>query len=175
MPTPNAYLAESRKELAAAAAELMEGQAIEPAPVVDLLDDAEPLEVELATSLLYPHCHYRYRQLRGQCSCADRGAYRRTDRAGNEAPRTPRRAAARLLRRTGLPLRHPDGHRRLPRHAPPPPLRAAAAGLHRSARLRRAGLPRTAHAGRGRTGSRVQSSDGRRIRGVSRAARLRRT
>ncbi len=42
----------------------MGGQPIEPSPVVDLLDDAEPLEVELATSLLYPHCHYSYRQLR---------------------------------------------------------------------------------------------------------------
>src|SRR6202451_2366269 len=42
----------------------MAGQPIAPAPVVDLLDDAEPLEVELATSLLYPHCHYSYRQLR---------------------------------------------------------------------------------------------------------------
>lgn len=60
----NAYLQESRRELAAAAAELMAGQAIEPAPVVDLLDDSEPLEVELATSLLYPNCHYSYRQLR---------------------------------------------------------------------------------------------------------------
>lgn len=60
----NSYLLESRGELAAAAAELMGGQAIEPSPVVDLLDDAEPLEVELATSLLYPHCHYSYRQLR---------------------------------------------------------------------------------------------------------------
>jgi thymidylate synthase ThyX len=62
--TPNAYQAESRRELAAAAAELMKGQAIDPAPVVDLLDDSEPLEVELATSLLYPNCHYGYRQLR---------------------------------------------------------------------------------------------------------------
>lgn len=62
--TPNAYLEESRKELAAAAAALMKGQAIDPAPVVDLLDDSEPLEVELATSLLYPNCHYSYRQLR---------------------------------------------------------------------------------------------------------------
>jgi len=62
--TPNAYLAESRKELAAAAIELMQGQAIDSAPVVDLLDDSEPLEVELATSLLYPNCHYPYRQLR---------------------------------------------------------------------------------------------------------------
>lgn len=61
---PSDYLLQSRDELAAAAAELMAGQPIEPAPVVDLLDDAEPLEVELATSLLYPRCHYSYRQLR---------------------------------------------------------------------------------------------------------------
>jgi thymidylate synthase ThyX len=61
---PSDYLLRSRNELAAAAAELMAGQPIEPAPVVDLLDDTEPLEVELATSLLYPQCHYSYRQLR---------------------------------------------------------------------------------------------------------------
>jgi thymidylate synthase ThyX len=60
----NAYQSSSRKELTSAAAELMHDQLIDPAPVVDLLDDAEPLEVELATSLLYPHCHYSYRQLR---------------------------------------------------------------------------------------------------------------
>ena len=58
------YLRESRRELSVAAAELMAGQVIESAPVVDLLDDDEPLEVELATSLLYPNCHYSYRQLR---------------------------------------------------------------------------------------------------------------
>jgi thymidylate synthase ThyX len=62
--TANDYLRESRIELTAAAAELMASQKIEPAPVVDLLDDTEPLEVELATSLLYPHCHFSYRQLR---------------------------------------------------------------------------------------------------------------
>ena len=60
----NGYLDGSRGELTAAVAELMVGQPIDPAPVVDLLDDDEPLEVELATSLLYPHCHYSYRQLR---------------------------------------------------------------------------------------------------------------
>jgi thymidylate synthase ThyX len=64
--TASAYQSETRVELAAAAAELMAGQAIDPAPVVDLIDDDEPLEVELATSLLYPHCHFSYRQLRGQ-------------------------------------------------------------------------------------------------------------
>ena len=64
--TPNDYQMQTRGELTAAAAELMAEQAIEPSPVVDLLDDPEPLEIELATSLLYPHCHYSYRQLRGQ-------------------------------------------------------------------------------------------------------------
>src|SRR5271154_6006356 len=62
--TPNDYLRQSRAELAAAAAELMGGQPIEPSHVVDLIDDVESLEVELATSLLYPNCHYSYRQLR---------------------------------------------------------------------------------------------------------------
>jgi thymidylate synthase ThyX len=62
--TPNAYQSESRRELTLAAAALMSGQTIAPAPVVDLLDDDESLEIELATSLLYPHCHYSYRQLR---------------------------------------------------------------------------------------------------------------
>ena len=59
----NDYQCETRQVLTAAATELMSASAVEPAPVVDLLED-EPLEVELATSLLYPHCHYRYRQLR---------------------------------------------------------------------------------------------------------------
>jgi len=58
------YIEKSRAELAAAAADLMAGQPIAAAPVVDLIGDSEPLEVELATSLLYPHCHYSYRQLR---------------------------------------------------------------------------------------------------------------
>ena len=62
----SAYVEKSRIELTAAAAELMAGQAIDPAPVVDLLDEDGPLEVELATSLLYPYCHFSYRQLRNQ-------------------------------------------------------------------------------------------------------------
>jgi thymidylate synthase ThyX len=64
------YMQTSRAALTAAAAELMHGQPIDPVPVVDLLDPSDkdngPLEVEIATSLLYPHCHYSYRQLRGQ-------------------------------------------------------------------------------------------------------------
>jgi thymidylate synthase ThyX len=68
--SPVAYEIETRKALAQAAAELMRDAAgaplaIERVPAVDLLDD-EPLEVELATSLLYGFCHYPYRQLRDQ-------------------------------------------------------------------------------------------------------------
>ncbi len=59
----NAYMAASRDELAAAADSLMQGAPVEPAPAVDLLDD-EPVEIELATTLLYEHCHYPYRQIR---------------------------------------------------------------------------------------------------------------
>jgi thymidylate synthase ThyX len=62
---PSAYAIESRKELAQAARELMGEAPVYPAPLVDLLDDDEDIDVEIATSLLYPHCHYSYRQLRG--------------------------------------------------------------------------------------------------------------
>ena len=60
-PTP--YEIETRHELRQAAGELMKEAPITPAETVDLLDD-EPLEIELATTLLYEHCHYSYRQLR---------------------------------------------------------------------------------------------------------------
>ena len=67
---PNLYLIESRRVLAEAARNLMkdsngEPMPVYPAPIVDLLDDDEDLEVEIITSLLYPHCHYSYRQIRG--------------------------------------------------------------------------------------------------------------
>ncbi|HEY4381034.1 MAG TPA: FAD-dependent thymidylate synthase [Acidobacteriaceae bacterium] len=61
--SPSDYTIASRAELRAAAVELMSGQAIEPAPVVDLVEDSGSLEVELATSLLYPESHYSWRQL----------------------------------------------------------------------------------------------------------------
>jgi len=60
---PNEYAKATRSELHAAAAELMQGQQIEPAPVVDLVEDAGSLEVELATSLLYTASHYSWRQI----------------------------------------------------------------------------------------------------------------
>jgi len=69
------YLVRSREELAAAAAELMAGAAVAPTPPVDLLDD-EPLEVEIATTLLYGHCAYPYRQIRERVAALGAGERR---------------------------------------------------------------------------------------------------
>jgi hypothetical protein len=59
---PNAYEMETRRELRQIASELMKGSPAEEARPVDLLDN-EPLEIELACTLLYEHCHYSYRQI----------------------------------------------------------------------------------------------------------------
>jgi len=61
---PNAYEVESRHELSGAAADLLGRLPIDPAPLVDLLED-EPLDIELATTLLYQYDHHSYRQIRG--------------------------------------------------------------------------------------------------------------
>jgi thymidylate synthase ThyX len=60
---PNSYEIETRRELRQVAAELLGNLQIAPTPTVDLLDE-EPLEVELATTLIYEHSHYPYRQIR---------------------------------------------------------------------------------------------------------------
>jgi thymidylate synthase ThyX len=60
---PSKYEIETRRELRQVASELMGDLPIAPAPTVDLLDE-EPLEVELATTLIYEHSHYPYRQIR---------------------------------------------------------------------------------------------------------------
>src|SRR5580658_5626958 len=61
---PNVYEMETRQELRQAARELMKSEQVAPSKaIVDLLDD-EPLEVEIATTLLYEHSHHSYRQLR---------------------------------------------------------------------------------------------------------------
>jgi len=56
------YEMETRRELRQAAAEFMNGAAIAQAGLVELVDD-DPVEVELAATLLYEHCHYPYRQI----------------------------------------------------------------------------------------------------------------
>ncbi len=72
---PNSYEIETRRELQQAAAELMQGAAIAPAPLVDLLDE-DGIEIELATTLLYGHCHYSYRQIRDAVVAAGDGRRR---------------------------------------------------------------------------------------------------
>src|SRR5262249_25228499 len=62
---PNPYEIETRRDLRQAASELMKAAKLESVDPVDLLDE-DPLELELATTLLYQHCHYSYRQLRNQ-------------------------------------------------------------------------------------------------------------
>jgi len=58
----NEYEIQTRNELASAAAELMEAAPLEPAPLVDLVEDG-PLEVEIAATLIYSACHHSYRQV----------------------------------------------------------------------------------------------------------------
>ena len=61
---PNLYEMETRRELRQAAREMMSSEPVAPSKaIVDLLD-AEPLEVEIATTLLYEHSHHSYRQIR---------------------------------------------------------------------------------------------------------------
>jgi thymidylate synthase ThyX len=60
----NSYAIETRAELADAAASLLAGHPIAAAPVVDLVERSETLEVELAATLLYSAAHHPYRQIR---------------------------------------------------------------------------------------------------------------
>jgi thymidylate synthase ThyX len=57
------YETTTRKELAAAAQELMDSAPVRRAPLVDLVENGA-LEVELAATLVYSACHYSYRQVR---------------------------------------------------------------------------------------------------------------
>jgi thymidylate synthase ThyX len=60
---PNVYEMETRRELRAAAAELLGNEQISDAPMVDLLGD-DPLEIELPVTLLYEHARHPYRKIR---------------------------------------------------------------------------------------------------------------
>jgi thymidylate synthase ThyX len=60
----NVYEIETRRALQQAAAELMKGAAIAEQPHAVVLLDDDPLDIELATTLLYGQSHYSYKQLR---------------------------------------------------------------------------------------------------------------
>jgi thymidylate synthase ThyX len=78
---PNTYEIETRRELRQIAAELLKEAPVEPARTVELLDD-DPLEIELASTLLYEHCHYSYRQIRQEVEAADEARRREIIDAG---------------------------------------------------------------------------------------------
>ncbi len=61
---PNQYLIQTQAALTQAAAELFAEVPIAQAPVVDLVERTETLEVELAATLIYSASHYSYRQTR---------------------------------------------------------------------------------------------------------------
>jgi len=61
---PNPYEQQSSAELAQAAAELLANIPIAAAPVVDLVERTETLEIELAATLIYSASHHPYRQIR---------------------------------------------------------------------------------------------------------------
>lgn len=69
--SPNSYEIETRRELAQAVAELMRGETIAPAPIVDLVERKESLEAEIAATLLYSASHYSYRQIRDRVADLD--------------------------------------------------------------------------------------------------------
>ena len=138
---PNPYEIETRRELQQAAAELMRGAAIEPAPLVDLVDD-DAFEIEspprlFTARVIIPTGRFARRSKRP----ARRAAAKSSISAF--ASWQPRRAAASLFRRAAVPFRHSHGHRRLPRHAPPSPLHPDHAGFHDSPRLRHAARSRS--------------------------------
>jgi len=60
----NPYLIQSQADLAQAAAGILNKLPIAPAPLVDLVERTESLEVELAATLLYSVSQHSYRQIR---------------------------------------------------------------------------------------------------------------
>jgi thymidylate synthase ThyX len=60
----NQYLIQTRTDLEHAAAELLHGVDPAAAPLVDLVERTETLEVELAATLIYSASHHPYRQVR---------------------------------------------------------------------------------------------------------------
>ena len=61
---PNDYPIQTQAELAQAAREILNGLSPAGAPLVDLVERTETLEVELASTLLYSAAHHPYRQIR---------------------------------------------------------------------------------------------------------------
>ena len=68
---PIAYGQKTHADLQQAAHELLGDEKIQPAPLVDLVEADEPLEVEIVSTLLYGACHYPFRQIRDHVAALD--------------------------------------------------------------------------------------------------------
>ena len=167
---PNPYEMETRRELRQAARELMKSESVAPSKaIVDLLDE-EPLEVEIATTLLYEHCHHSYRQVRQALQVSGERFRREIIDLGLRHRGKHDEMSARLPRRAAVPLRHSDGYRRLPRHASSPALHPGDAGIHHAARLRDAARRgRCRHAWAVRCRHAARANGGREARRAQRA------
>ncbi len=102
---PNPYLTQSQAELAQAAAEVLANHPIDTAPLVDLIERTESLEVELAATLLYSASHHPYRQIRDLLTGLPASKVSQIIELGLKPPRPPRRNPPRLPRRRRPPLR----------------------------------------------------------------------
>lgn len=78
---PNTYEIETRRELREMERELTRAMPLEDSPTVDLLDE-EPLEVEVAATLIYEHSHHSYRQIRRAVEAAGEARRREVIEAG---------------------------------------------------------------------------------------------
>jgi len=70
---PVEYAQKTHADLEQAARELLGDEKIQPAPLVDLVEADEPLEVEIVTTLLYGACHHPYRQIRDRVAALEAG------------------------------------------------------------------------------------------------------
>ncbi len=77
---PVEYIQKTRADLEQAARELMDGEKMQAAPMVDLVEpyiggqngQQETLEIEIVTTLLYGACHFPYRQIRERVAALDK-------------------------------------------------------------------------------------------------------
>ena len=104
----------TRRELRQAARELMADDSLAPSKaIVDLLDE-EPLEVEIATTLLYEHSHHSYRQIRQAVQVAGERRRREIIDLGLRHRGKHDEMLRGFPRGAAIPLRHSHGYGRLP-------------------------------------------------------------
>ena len=101
---PNAYLMETRRVMEQIAGELLAGVPIAEAPLVDLVERTESLEVEIAATLIYEASHHPYRQVRDLVAALPETRVAEIIGVRSRASRPSRRGAPRVSCRRGVAL-----------------------------------------------------------------------